>query len=285
MREAKVVRTGAIEPAQVEVGKRLRPIGEKGVQAVLASYDELGVIKDPIDLRQMKGGKMPKLIAGGHRLEAARRLGIDVPYKLWDCTTDWALMCEIDDNLAGAGLCPLDAALFLAERKKVFDRVHPEKRRGVAGASARWDASGNLPVASFATSSAEAMACDESAIYKLLKAGLALSADEVRWLRSMPSAVTRADLEALSKIGDVHERSQVCIALANGTAKNAAAARRAYAVERGDKPPVKSPNEASLQRLLDAWDRAPKAVRDVFVRERFDALSDLVSDEYERREM
>ncbi|SMH36044.1 ParB N-terminal domain-containing protein [Maritimibacter sp. HL-12] len=284
MREGKVIGTGTIRPDDIEVGKRLRPVSEAGVQSVLTSYEEIGVIKDPIDLRKMKEGA-PRLIAGAHRLEAARRLGIEVPYKLWDCTADWALMCEIDDNLAGADLTPLDTAVFLAERKKVYEKVHPEARRGFAGGKARHgQLTVNMTVSSFAASSAEAMACSESTVYKLLRAGLALSSDEIRWLREAPKQPTGKDLEALSKIGDEHERKQVCIALTNGKAKNAAAARRALAAERGEKPAVKSPREQALQRLVEAWERAPLEVRRAFVAEQFDAVADLVSDEHERRD-
>jgi len=285
MREARLVKTGTIDPETVDANKRIRPVTEAGVAAVIASYEEIGVIKDPIDLRQIKGSDIPRLIAGGHRLAAARQLGIEVPYKLWNCTADWAELCELDDNLAGADLNPLDTAIFLARRKAVYEKVHPETKHGVAGATARWNATDNVAVASFATSAAEAMGVSERTIFRLVAVGSALSADEIRWLRAAPKAPTGKDLEALSKIADDRERSRVCIALANGAAKNVASARKAYVAQKGHQPPVKSPNEQALQRLIDAWDRAPLAVRREFIRDRYDQVSELASNEYERREM
>lgn len=78
-------------------------------------------------------------IAGGHRLEAAKRLGWEeIEAKIWtDVTDDWAAIMEIDDNLAGAEMNALDTAVFLATRKQVYERLHPETKAGVAGGLAR----------------------------------------------------------------------------------------------------------------------------------------------------
>lgn len=51
---------------------RLRPVSESGVESLIASISETGVMKDAIHVRKKKDGSL-HLIAGGHRLEAARR--------------------------------------------------------------------------------------------------------------------------------------------------------------------------------------------------------------------
>ena len=60
--------------ADIEIGQRLRPASEAGVQAIIASIGELGVMKDPIHVRRQKDGRAI-LMAGLHRLTAARELG------------------------------------------------------------------------------------------------------------------------------------------------------------------------------------------------------------------
>lgn len=95
------------------------------------------------------------LIAGGHRLEAARRLGWEeIEAKVWtDVTDDWARLMEVDDNLAGSGMNALDTAVFLATRKAVYERLHPETKAGVAGGLARQGSASEL--SSFADVTAE----------------------------------------------------------------------------------------------------------------------------------
>ena len=54
---------------------RLRPVSEAGVQSLIASIEETGVMKDAIHVRKKKDGVL-HLIAGGHRLEAVAQDGI-----------------------------------------------------------------------------------------------------------------------------------------------------------------------------------------------------------------
>ena len=120
MAEPRLMKIDRIKVGEILATGRLRPVSEAGVESLMASIAEVGVMKDAVHVRQKKGGQLV-LIAGGHRLEAAKRLGWDeIEAKLWaDVTDDWARLMEIDDNIAGAELNPLDTALFLAERKRV----------------------------------------------------------------------------------------------------------------------------------------------------------------------
>ncbi len=88
--------------ADIVVRDRLRPVSEAGVQTLIASITETGVMKDAIHLRKKKDGRL-YLIAGGHRMAAAINLGWEeIEAKIWtDVTDDWSRMMEIDDNLAG----------------------------------------------------------------------------------------------------------------------------------------------------------------------------------------
>lgn len=114
--------------ADIKVGERLRPVSDAGVEAIMASVKELGVIKDPIHVCKVphKNGKLI-LMAGGHRLEAVKRMGWEkIPATVWKCNDLWAPLMEVDDNLASAELTALDNAIFLAERKRIYEELHPE---------------------------------------------------------------------------------------------------------------------------------------------------------------
>ncbi|WP_444667153.1 ParB/RepB/Spo0J family partition protein [Cereibacter changlensis] len=247
--------------AEVIVRDRLRPVSEAGVESLIASVTELGVLKDPIHLRKKKDGKL-YLMAGAHRLEVARRLGWEeIPAKVWTgATDDWALMMEIDDNLAGAEMNALDTAVFLATRKEVYERLHPETRRGVAGALARWDASEPGSVA-FVQSTADKFGMTARQIYKIVAAGSALRPGTVAQLRAAPKPVSLKDLTELAKIGDAYERDTVIERLAAGEAKSAAEAWRSLKADLAGTPLHNDPVEDQYKALLAAWSRASAAAR------------------------
>lgn len=265
MKAPTLQKIGLVPVADIDAKNRLRPVSEAGVEALKASIAETGVMKDAIHVRQKKG-KGLVLLAGAHRLEAARQMGwTEIEAKVWtDVTDDWSRLMEIDDNLAGAEMGPLDTAVFLAERKAVYERLHPETKRGVAGALARHSATDIVSVASFAATTAEKFGLSERHVYRMLSIGGALSHDELRWLRASKAPIRLADLQALAKIGDGKERSQVCIRLSNG-AKSAADAWRSHRAEAGDEAPVKDPVEEAFIALSKAWARAPMAAKKRFL--------------------
>lgn len=283
MPEPRLLETRLVALSEIDDSTRLRPVSQAGVDALVASYQALGVMKDPIDLRLTKAGQLA-LIAGGHRMGMARALGWDeIEAKIWtDVTDDWSLMMEIDDNLAGAEMNALDNAIFLATRKRVYEKMHPETRQGVAGASARWNATEPSSIA-FVTATAEKFGLSGRQIRKIVAAGAKLGSDEIDLLRGAPRAVTLKDLTEISKIGEEEERKQVVLRLSGGNAKTAAEARKSLAAEAG-KAPFKNPMNDDFNALLSAWTRANAAAKRSFVAEVFDSLSDYVSDEYERRE-
>lgn len=255
---------------------RLRPVSEAGVASLIESITETGVMKDAIHVRKKKDGTL-HLIAGGHRLEAARRLGWEeIEAKVWtDVTDDWARMMEIDDNLAGAEMNALDTAVFLATRKAVYERLHPETKRGVAGGLARQGSASEL--SSFAASTAEKFGMSSRQVQKIVAAGSRLGPDEVAQLRAAPRAITLKDLTEISKIGAAPDRYEVVRRLSAGAAKTAAEARRA--IKSGSLGPVvKDPVDDAFKALKTAFTRAPKAARRRFVEDHADDLRLLLAD-------
>ncbi len=282
---ARLLQINKVKVAEIAERDRMRPVSEAGVKSLIASISEIGIMKDAIHIRQRRDGQLV-LIAGGHRLEAARRLGWEeIEAKVWaDLTDDMARLMEIDDNLAGAEMNALDTAVFLATRKEVYERMHPETRHGIAGAVARWDATDIVSVASFATATAEKFGLTDRHVRRMIAAGSALSPRDVAQLRSAPRPVSLKDLAEIAKIGNPVERGDVVLRLAAGNARSAADARRSLRVEAGLEGPKKSAEDEQLLALLSAWSRAGKAVRRRFVEERFADLNDMVGEVAEAEE-
>jgi len=242
-------------------------VSESGVESLIASITETGVMKDAIHVRKKKDGSL-HLIAGAHRAEAARRLGWEeIEAKVWtDVTDDWSRLMEIDDNLAGAEMNALDTAVFLAERKAVYERLHPETRRGTAGAVARWDATDIMSVASFATATAEKFGLTDRHVRRMIAVGAALYPTEIDQLRAAKRPVKLVDLQTLAKVGDAVERQRVVEVFAGGEAKSIAQARAVYdAQEKGEQKPPKDPVDEQFLAICRAWERAGAAARKRFM--------------------
>lgn len=258
---------------EIVVRDRLRSVSEAGVESLLASIAEIGVMKDAIHVRKKKDGKL-WLIAGGHRLEAARRLGWDeIEAKVWtDVTDDWARLMEIDDNLAGAEMNPLDTAWFLATRKIVYERLHPETKADAFKGN-RHTGSLASDIVSFARATAEKFGVSKRHVERMIAAGSRLGPDELRRLRRAPRQVTLKDLGEIAKIGEPTEKYAVVEFLELGVAKTAAEARRMHKTRDGQAMPVKDPVEDAFKALMNAWSRAPMAARRRFVHEVSDDLA------------
>lgn len=286
MRQPTLMQQSQVKVAEVIVRGRLRPVSDAGVESLIASITETGVMKDAIHVRKKKDGGL-HLIAGGHRLEAARRLGWEeIEAKVWtDVTDDWARLMEIDDNLAGAEMNALDTAVFLATRKAVYERMHPETRANAFRGNQYTGkvAADIMSVATFAASTAEKFGLTDRHVRRMIAAGSKLMPDQVSALREAPRPVTLKDLGDIARITQPADRYSVVELLAAGRAKSAADALRSIRVERGLQSPPKSDEDQKLLALMSAWSRAGKAVRRKFVAEHFEELGLLGAEEEEAR--
>lgn len=247
---------------------RLRGVNRAAVEAIKVSIQQGGLLQN-ITVRRKRDGDY--LIDGAHRLTAARELGLaTIQVKLMRCNDDEARLLEIDANLAGAPLIPVDLAVFLAERKRVYEALHPEAKAatGAGLVSKRWNTAEFCAVVSFVASVQEQLDLSERHIRNYVRAGSLLERSEIQSLRKAPKQVGVYDLIDIGKIGEPDEREFVVKSLVSGEAKKASAARKAYRVARGEAPAPASPKDATLARLMDAWDRAGKRERMAFLEER-----------------
>ncbi|KAA2314531.1 chromosome partitioning protein ParB [Puniceibacterium sp. HSS470] len=266
MSKPRLMQKTRVRVEEIDASQRLRPVSEAGIESLVGSIAELGLMKDAIHVRQKKNGQLV-LIAGGHRLEVAKRLGWqEIEAKVWtDVTDDWARLMEVDDNLAGAEMNALDTAVFLAERKRLYQKLHPETKAGVAGGLARQGLASDI--LSFAASTADKFGVSKRQVERMVAAGERLAPDEIQRLRRAPRAVAMADLQVIGQLGPA-ERYAIVDALAGGTAKSAAKALSAIkAKAQGKEAAQPDPNEQAYRALMDAWKRAPATARRRFLDE------------------
>lgn len=171
------------DPASIDAGNRLRNLDERIVAALIQNFKEVGQ-QSPIIVFGGENDHVVKLGAGGHRLEACRRLGIKVLcfHKTGD-ELDRQL-CEIDENFIRADLTPADKALFLARRKEIYLIKYPETAHG----SNQHTRSGKVchssaVVKRFSTATAEATGQNERTLRLDIERGEKISATALQMLR------------------------------------------------------------------------------------------------------
>lgn len=250
--------------ADIEVSDRLRPVAEPTVAALDFVIGEFGFTV-PILVRKMKAGF--RLIDGAHRLEVVRRRGeATIPVVAVTCTDEEAQVLEGSQNLAGAAMSPLDEALFVAAFSDAYQRLHPETKRGVAGALAKHGLATEL--SSFAEVIAEKRSITPRQVRNIERAGRMITKEEAAHLRASSLKLTLKDIQDFGKIGSGSERQAVVLRLSAGNAKSVADARRSLRAESGEASTPPEPSvETQFKALSTAWTRASAAARKRFLLE------------------
>ena len=126
----------ALDAIRIEARLRGRLDAEQ-VARIAESMREIGLQSSVVlrPHREPEGGRRETglfaLVAGAHRIKAARKLGWTVIEALViDVPPDEARLVEIDENLARAELSALARARFLAARKEIYERPGNPARRG-----------------------------------------------------------------------------------------------------------------------------------------------------------
>lgn len=277
MREPKLLKVADVAIAEIEIGDRKRPVSAAGVASISQSIRETGVMKDEIIVRKVRhqGDKL-RLIAGGHRLEAARSMGWEtIPAKIYDCSDDWAELMEIDDNLSSVDLSALELSVFLADRKKVHLRAFPESARGGDRKSADFREN-QTDTVSFCSTIAEKRGMSERNVRRYVEIGEHLTPDAARILAG--SSIGFKDLMALSKIS-AERQTEVASVYIGSKAKSIEEVDRAA---RGEPPKLKpAPEDGHYLKMMDAFDRAPMAARRRFLNQLWNEHRDLMASEAE----
>lgn len=243
---------------RIIVGKRLRAVDPNSVLLIAASFLETGQ-HTPIDVGPAGPDGRHPLIAGGHRVAAAREAGLDaLQARIFQGDALQAQLLEIDENLMRRGLNEMDRAVFLARRKEIYEALNPqtqhgknEKRQNVVSGMPAFteEVAGRLGLSRRQIERSVARARIEPE----LREQLALT----RW------ADHGATLDALAKAPPlVRARLVTALTRADQPARNITAA---LAECQPGLNPTRSADDEHLARLQAAWRKAPKKVRDQFL--------------------
>ncbi len=115
----------------ISVSDRIRAVDEAHVDFIALGVSERGQMTPALVRHTPNGEKKFALVYGAHRYAALQKLGIEtIRTEARKMSVEEARLAEIDENLMRHELTALDRALSLAERKRVYEELHPETKNG-----------------------------------------------------------------------------------------------------------------------------------------------------------
>lgn len=264
---------------QIHIGPRLREVDEAVVARLAESMDRIG-LQNPIQVRHNFGidpdtGEYDRgldrggfaLVAGAHRIEAARRLGwgrIEA-FVLDDPSPDELALVEVDENLVRAELTPLARGRFAARREELHMKLHPEARHGGDRKGLEYQENIKFrsleldpdPTRGFLEETAEMTGLAKSTVARARRIGKHILPELQDALEDTPIAHREGDLYRLAGLSEAEQQR----ALERLREAEAPPERLSELVRKTDAPPAppKEPTRAQqFGKLESAWAKIPR---------------------------
>lgn len=212
---------------EIDTTDRLRLVDPAHVEAIASSISLINLTQ-PIVVRP--DGNRYRLVAGAHRLAAVQKLGhADIDAIIENIDDDEARLVEIDENLMRRELSALDRAIFLAERKTVYDTLYPETAK--SGRKSKESAKTFRQFGeTFTKVTANRLGLNKRTIEIALSLAKNLTPEAREALRLSDVADNQSELIKLAAL-DPEKQIQVAREVAAGRAKSPKAARLALGID------------------------------------------------------
>lgn len=264
-----------LDPALIVVGPRLRAVDADYVQQ-LAESIRLRGLDAPIRVTMADEAGFHRLIAGAHRLEAVRSLGLPTIAAIpFEGTEQEAALLEVEENLIRRELSELDRAGFLAEHKRLWLELYPETAHGGDRRKKQIAKSGDLaehPLTQRYTAAAAAkLGWAERSIQRAITRYNALPISVRERISGTWLADNGSALDALIGSGERRNDAQrqhnlLDIMLAPKGPRSVAEAARIL-----DAMPEPDPDEVRRARLSNVWGKTPLRLQEEMLRAKLQA--------------
>jgi ParB family transcriptional regulator, chromosome partitioning protein len=255
----------SIALSQIFIGERARPVDMDHAAAIAASMVDRGLI-NPITVRPTpaaNGGKTPyTLVAGGHRLEAARMNGWDeIDTMVVSTDAAEAQLIEISENLFRNELSALDRGIFVVKFREIYEEKHGKVQQGGDRKSKSNDWTLIFaPGKELSDRVQERLGIGRSTYFNVTKIGQKLSP-------ALRAAIRGTDAEndqkLLLKLAGMPETDQAAVA---GALKVESDIYKALEILKPEKPKA-DPQAVAWNKLRAAWDDADEETRAGFLAE------------------
>ena len=257
----------------IEVEDRLRSVDEAAVDHIAESMQARGQIY-PIQITTIEPGRF-RLRTGAHRIAAAQTLGwthIEA-FLVDELDEEEVSLLEIDENLCRAELTPLDRCRFLAKRKAIYERLHPETKHGGDRKSQQYKDKFNMPpwqhgensqsqpldrAPSFVDDTAASTPWSSRTIARSTRIGERITPDLQAALADTPVASRTRDLERIADM-DPEEQSRLLDRL-----KAADTPPKSLSALQKDPEATPPPPPTNVDRLKKVWIKCSELERTEF---------------------
>ncbi|MGD0640259.1 MAG: ParB/RepB/Spo0J family partition protein [Roseiarcus sp.] len=251
----------------IDASGRLRPVDPDHVALIAASIEERG-LEQPIVVRPAGDGY--KLTIGAHRFAALKSLGwteLEVGKHVLVREEDEldAKISEIDENLARHELNALDRAVFLAERRRLYEEQRRVASKGGDRKSEKFKAQSLRMDFSprFTEDVAERVGLSERTVQLALRIASGLDREAMQALRGTRIERNQAELLALVDLPVAQQRA-AAKEIGSGAAKTVREARVVIGV---DKAVANDPQGRAYAALLANWEKADAKTRRAFLKD------------------
>ena len=183
----------------IKINHERRVAAPEDVQRLSESIAEVGMM-NPITVDADY-----TLVAGLHRLEAAKLLGwTEVECTVCELDRLHAELAEIDENVVRTGLSDLELSELLARRKKIYETLHPSTiARNLPGHASNYESSSDKLTGEekpFSQDTAEKMGVSPRTVERHVQIAENLTPETKDILRSTDMKITKQNLTKLSRL-------------------------------------------------------------------------------------
>lgn len=261
--------------ANIDDTNRLRPVDMAHAELIAASIEQKGLIQ-PIVVRPMfplaDDQKNFTLVVGAHRLAGMRILGwqeliVGETVIIRESDEFSAKIDEIDENIARHDLNVLDRAIFMAERKRLYEERNATLGHGGNRKDVKFKEKikrQSLPLdfsPRFTADAANRTGFSERSVRLAVQLAKALDPEAIAAIRGTMLENNQIELLALSKLPPEQQRA-VAGFIKAGTARNVLHGKWAAKIE---KEPRNDPQARVLTALLECFEKASKRTREQFM--------------------
>lgn len=207
--------------SEIKINAGRREADPEGVQELVDSISKVGLL-NPITI-----DREHTLIAGLHRLEAAKLLGwTEIECNVSSLEGLLAELAEVDENVVRKGLSAVEYSDLLLRRKEIYEALHPETKAGTSQAAGMNRAKGNNvgckmhPTSkSFVQDTAEKPGVNPSTIKRQIQTAKNLTNEAKDIIRDTGTKITKKDALKLSRL-EPEQQKDAASQLAAGEIKS-----------------------------------------------------------------
>lgn len=202
-----------VEAGKIRVKGGRRGLDEDYVKKLAESIRELGLL-NPITV-----DRDFCLIAGLHRLEAVKLLGLEsVECRVVSLEGLHAEMAEIDENIVRNDLSAVEYGETLLRRKEIYEMLHPETKAGAAQAAGMNRAIGNnvadkmsATSKAFVEDTAEKLGVDPRTVRRQIQTARNLTPEAKEIMRDADKKITKKAAMKISRLEPEQQREAAAL--------------------------------------------------------------------------